>query len=105
MEFAVGPLELLDGLRGLHRHGAYSLFGIRLFDEDLWWRSFTSLLWMVMVDGQSMVFLLISLLCLMDDSNIRHDLGVMCMMMLVPLLMHYFLSLSWRGGYYMCFPW
>jgi hypothetical protein len=55
MEIAAGTLELLMDLEEIHLHGASSLHGIGIFDGDIWWRSFTSLWWMVMVDGLLMV--------------------------------------------------
>jgi hypothetical protein len=48
-------LGAFDGLGEIHLHGASSLHGIGIFDGDIWWRSFTSLWWMVMVDGLLMV--------------------------------------------------
>jgi hypothetical protein len=56
MGFAAGTHGAFGWIWGTHLHGASSLLDSGLFDGDLWWRRFTSLWWMVMVDGHLVVW-------------------------------------------------
>ena len=51
-----GAIVIFYGLGGTHVHGASSLLDSGLLDRNFWWRKFTSLCWMVMVEGHLMVW-------------------------------------------------